>query len=681
MREKNRNRALAAALWLTAFLGVLFCKNAALTVRAAGSYSTYPAQEDFVIQAEMLPAYSETCDIKITVGNLGEDWEGTVRLSIAEGNHAPCAYDTALSLPEDSEKQFVVKVPIRSIGDFDGTATVTLLDRKDRPVAAEEFRSLLRGGETTLAMGILSDDYSKLTYLDMGGEEFYFYDDHYPISLTQLRQEDLKDMLNSLTFLVIDQYNTGILKDSELDAIEQWNRNGGVLIIGTGAYAQDTLQGFDGSYPGAVCTDIIAPQESSEDMSAQGIPAQDAPADYVDFSQLSMAQFKITGPISDIDFYTRAQVGAVGMGSVCLLPYSLTELGELDEDYWQVEPEYFVETFLEYAASSAASRYSALAGGQVYDNGILDALNAVAASNSVFSFGLLKAIVILYVIFAGPLLYLILRLAKRRELYWLAVPVTALCTIGLIFLAGRGFAVVDTAVYSVTVQDLAENTAGMSYLHCYDADRREWNLKLKDGCEYAGPLSRSSYSFGSYSDADSYFYHIRKEGDTCFLGMKPDSNFDDGYFYLKHQGEDTGAEGSLAVENIWVDYGGASGRVTNNTDYDMSYFAVLGEDALYVYEGIAAGETKKLHNMTPLYDMPSSNYASYSYFYGFVSDYYDKGEYQKAGALSALGAGIYSALSQADYEDVLVIGVTEDWEKTVDDDCNEISYGCLYSAW
>ena len=150
---------------------------------------------------------------------------------------------------------------------------------------------------------------------------------------------------------------------------------------------------------------------------------------------------------------------------------------------------------------------------------------------------------------------------------------------------------------------------------------------------------------------------------------------------VQNEGEDTGAEGSLAVENIWIDYGGANGSVTNNTDYDMSYFAVLGEDALYVYEGIAAGETKKLHNMTPLYDMPSSNYASYSYFYGFVSDYYDKGEYQKAGALSALGAGIYSALSQADYEDVLVIGVTEDWEKTVDDDCNEISYGCLYSAW
>ena len=27
-----------------------------------------------------------------------------------------------------------------------------------------------------------------------------------------------------------------------------------------------------------------------------------------------------------------------------------------------------------------------------------------------------------------------------------------------------------------------------------------------------------------------------------------------------------------------------------------------------------------------------------------------------------------------------VIGVCEDWDKAVDDNCNEVSYGCLYAV-
>ena len=715
MNKKNRNKGLLAVLMLAVFLGGIFRGDAVLTARAERSDRGYAAAEAFSIQAEVLPSDKETYDVRLTIENWGADWEGTVRLTADEGYRVPCAFDTALSLPQGSKKQFVVKIPMKSVDSSDGTVTVTLLDRKDKPVAVEEFKHLLKSQMDALSMGILSDDFSKLTYLDMGGEQLYYYSDRYPINLVELRQDDLLDMLDTLTFLVIDQYNTGILTEDEINAIELWNSNGGVLIIGTGAYAEDTLRGFDDSYLDIRCTGIAVPEGAAEGMpeetsgetpegmfgempeetpegTSEEIPGTvqteiiepDMPyydtGMYVDFSQVSMAQLQVMTSVSDTEYYTQAQAGSIGNGSVCVLPYSLTELGGLAGNYWYVWQESFVMQLLEHAASHAGSRYSSSSYyGYGYDSNIQDMLGVMGNSNSILSFGLLKGIVVLYVIFAGPLLYLILRLAKRRELYWLAVPVTALLTIGLIFLAGRGFEVVNTKVYSVTVKDLS-GKKNETYLYCYDADRREWELKLSDGYEYAGPFSHSSYNFRSYNDHEDYFYHIKKEGDTLFVGLKPDSNFEDSYFYLSGVENDDGTEGSLLVRDVSVDWGGVNGMVANDTDWDMDYFAVVFNDSLYVYEDLPAGETRDLHGMAPIYDLSGYNYTPYMYAYGFLSDYYDKGEYQNASALSALGVGIQSVMPQIGYNDVIVIGVTDNWDKTVDDDCNEMSYGCLYSV-
>lgn len=524
-------------------------------------------------------------------------------------------------------------------------------------------------------MGILSDAYSKLTYLDMGGQNIYFYNDLYPIKLVEMQQGSLVDELDALTFLVIDEYNTSILTEEELEAIELWNLNGGVLILGTGAYAEDILSGFDDGYLEISSGEIYAPgDEYWSEYDYMG-------SAYVDKSQLTIAELQGTGYESTgytygdayMDYYTGGWFKSMGDGSVCIVPYSLTELGSLDESYWYVMPEDFVLGLMENVCNYAASRYSS----SYYDNYVYEIqrlLGVMGNSNSILNFGLLKVLVVMYVIFVGPVLYLILRLLKRRELYWIAVPVTALLGIGMVYLAGRGFEVVSTKVYSVTVKNLSESENGTTYLHCYDANRREWDLRMADGCEYAGPLGSAS-RYGSYED--SYYYHIRKEGETVFLGIKPETNFENSYFYLSSTAYNSGVEGSFFLQDISVDMGHAVGTVVNDTNKDISYYAVVWNDSMYVYEGLAAGTSGRLQDMVPLYGMTSYYYGSY--IYGFLSNYYDDGEYGKVSALAALGVGIYDAMAQAEQDEFIVIGVVENWDKTVNDSCSEISYGCLYS--
>ena len=669
MNQKIK-KYITTALILVVLLGGVCSKDAVISADAK-------SDDAFSIDADMLLSDKNTYDIRLTVENRGADWEGVVRLEVSESFRKPSAYDTALSLPQGSKKQFIVSIPAIGLDSTDGTVTVTLLDRKGIEIQEEVFSRLLVGEMQSLSMGILSDAYSDLTYLDMGGEEIYYYDDFYPIKLMKLQQGSLEDELDSLTYLVIDQYNTDILTSDERQAIESWNLGGGVLILGTGAYAEDTLSGFDGGYLGIEYSEIAAPEDEGEESVNTGT--------YVDWSQLTTVELQVaTHRYNSIHYDDELEIwyGSAGNGSVCAMTYSLAELGREDAFNWSSARETFVQRMLNNAGDYSSLRYSSSSG---YDTGryILDMLGTLGNSNSILNFGILKGIVIVYVIFVGPLLYLLLRFIKRRELYWFVVPVTTVLGILLVFLAGRGFEVVSTKVYSVTMKNLSDNGQTGAYLYCYDANRKEWDLKLADDCEYAGAFYNSSYP--DNANDDSYFYHIQREGDTFYIGIDPDSSFEDSYFYVGKDGSGDGVEGSFVAQDIKMRTIGISGTITNDTNRDMDYVAVIFPDELLcVYENFPAGASINLQKGHPIhYSDIFSSYSSYGYYssyvYDFLWDFKDDKEYDKLSELAALGAGILGTYPMLQDDEIIIIGVTDNWDKVVDDDCSEISYGCLYS--
>lgn len=669
--KQKKNRGLIAALILTFILCGILCTDMVMTVQAE-------SENAFYIGAEVLPSDANTYDVRLTVENRGKDWEGVVRLEPDEGYKMPSAYDTALSLPQGSKKQFMVSIPVNSLDSTDGTLTVILLDRKGVQVKKEVFSRILVGQMQSLNMGILSDAYSDLTYLDMGGAELYFYNDLYPIKLVDLRQGNLEDELSSLTFLVIDQYNTDILTSDERHAIESWILGGGVLLLGTGTYAEDTLNSFGSGYLGIQYYEIPEPEDWDEVSGSTGT--------YVDLSQLATVELDVSpGKYSSIyyDYDSGIWYGSMGSGSVCVLTYSLAELGREDAFNWSSAQEAYVEHILNEAGDYSSLRYSSSSG---YDDSgwyIINMLGLIGNNSSILNFGFLKGIVILYVIFVGPVLYLILRFLKRRELYWFAVPAASVLGILLVFCAGRGFEVVSTKVYSVSLKNLSDSKQAGAFLYCYDANRREWDLRLGDDCEYAGPFYNTKYQ--DSSNDDTYFYHIRREGDTLYLGVDPETNFEDSYFYVGKSGSGDGVTGSFLTQDLTVDSIGVGGTIVNDTNQDMDYIAIISQnDLLYVYENLPAGVTLDLDNEEPLYSQSNSGYHSYSYYssyiYSFLRDFRDEGEYQKVSELAALGVGIESVTSMLSGHEFIIIGVTDNWNKTVDDDCSETSYGCLYSV-
>lgn len=663
MRERSKR---SKGFIPTLSLCMLLC----IALLGLNGIKAYAAENAFVINAGKLAEDGETYNIQVTVENQGADWEGSVRVMVDEEYLSPSAYDTVISLPQGSVKQFVVRVPINSVESTSGTVKVFLVDDKGKKTADKTFKYLLRDEVVALPMGILSDDYDALTYLDMGGMSIYFYHDDFPVKPQSLNNTTLTEDLETLVFLVIDNYSTEILSEEQILAIEQWVNDGGVLLIGTGGYGEEVLKGFEDSFLGVKCEKVFEPGSSKYQL------------EHADISKVPVSE------LSDeygqyYSYATGAMICSYGDGAIGVLPYSFTEIAGMDATFYTgCTQEDFIFYILEDISSYSSSRYSSSIYYAAQENLYImrRMLRIIGNCNNPLQLGVLKVLIVIYVIFVGPVLYLILRALKKQEWYWVAVPVAALVGVVVVSFAGRGFEVVDTKAYTVTVQNVADNGEKKSYLYCYDAEHKEWALKLTEGYDYAGSLQNQNYNYNSTDELD-YYHHIVKEGNTLSLGVKPSSNFEDTYFVAVDSATDTSSMGKISSQGIIEDWSGMSGicgTVTNNTGKDFLYYAVITGDSLYVFENLAAGESRDLANQAAIYTIDQSYNIVNDYLYTCVQDAYYDEDMEKTGILAALGMGIASSYPLEKGDFTMVIGVTQDWDKVIDDQCNEMSYGCLY---
>ncbi len=631
--------------------------------------TTYASEYQFSIDAQVLQIDAETYDIQVTVKNAGRDWEGAARLIVDEQYSTKDAYDTILSLPQGSTKQFEVKVPISSVEDTDGTVYVSLWDKKDKMVAEKKLSYLLSEDAGVVSLGILSDDYASLTYWDLGGQSFYYHNKDYPIKLEELTMDNLVSRLDDLEIMIIDTFNTGILTDEQIKSLDEWVYNGGVLMVGTGSYAEDTLSGLTDTLLQIESNGLYDTTEARQFFFANG---------EIDLSKLPMARLVDKNYMYSIQYRDDALCRNYGMGAIGVSVYSYAELANVSSDFYQtITREDYIYSTLDSITSYASDRYSRNQNGYSYESfdRMQTMLGIIGKKYSPLNIGVLEVIIVIYVIIAGPVLYLILRAVKRREAYWIGVPVTALVGILLVFLAGRGFEVADTRAYTVTCENVDIPDKSKSYLYCYDASHKEWNLQLKEGYDYVGAFSEYSY-YGS-TDAYDYRYHTQKEGENLSFGIKPEANFDDSYFCAGKKSNANSSSGSIVCYGMSADWGGICGTVTNETNYDFRYYLVVVDDCMYVYENLQAGEMHDLAKQTPLFVNTSSN--NISEFYRSFLRVEFREENEEIDMIAALGIGLCAAYPQEDINARVVVGVTENWENIVNDNCSEMSYGCLYT--
>lgn len=672
-----RRRIMAVAVIFLCVLGLLAGQEKCVAYAEEGTTGNA-----FSGDVEVLRQDDLNYVVQVTVENQGTDFYGTVQLVfVSDHGYGNCAYDTDLSLPAQGKKQFTVNVAWRAADVMEGLCSLNFLDEKGRLLQSIQLKNIFEKVAPGIAVGVLSDDYSGLTYLDAGGRELYVNGNDYPLSLVQLDGDNLDGYLDGLYFLVIDQFNVSSLREDQIQAIQKWVESGGGLIIGTGAYAEQTLTGFDKDFLDTEISGVSEPGEenlASENVDKYGYYEAYTDAG-VDFRQMRIARLNCLNWLGNIyeSLVFPAAYANVGDGAVAVYYCSLgdKELQKLNkftvaymyEELWGQANGF--PTGRQYSMESTGQRLLAF----------------VDSRNTVVDFSLLKWLIGIYVVLAGPVLYLILRKVKKSEWYWVGVPALGLLFIAVVFLLGQGARVNEARVYSVTAQR-ADSSRKETYFLAYHSGVKPWEIRLDECYDVAGP-GWNGYDGKYIYDAGDYFYRVSNDGGGLSVGIKPRENFESGFLYA---GGSTEPRGTLSGKQIEV-YprigGGLSGTVVNGTDCDLAYMAVWLDQELMVFKDVKAGENLDLQqamsdgrcvyqdsSVEKARDLLYSDLISlYDYKSPAGRDYRD----DDMGVL-VIGLGVAMESVPKGREYAVIAGVVKDYDKVVADRCQETSYGCLY---
>ncbi len=684
--RKWPNRAAAGILAAIVLSVTVF---AVFGLHARAGKSDYD-DGDFTIETELsVSASSDSYEILIEIANDGPDFEGTVRVIADNGGSSTCAYDTAISLSEGSTKQFTVSIPVSSLDVYYSgygqarTLYLILLDDKGNEVTTEKYNRLFQDYQDKVPVGILSDAYDDLSYLDMNGNAVYVFNDNYPLELVELSKDNLTDELDRLDFLIIDQYDTSQLSTEAVAAVEDWTDRGGMLIFGTGNYAYDVLGGFEPNFLQTECLGIydsttyaFMTENGKENMFA--ITGSYNPYDYygvsVDMyiSSVYETDTAILSGMSQYDGNYHYGDGygssiSCGSGSITYLYYALS-----DPDIVRAcsSLNYVTENILRMASDQTTLDYATFhnseEGGIRYTYNVRSALGIIDMEKSDINYNVLKVLIIIYVVLVGPVVYLVLRHMKKRELYWAAVPAMALLFVGIVSIAGRGFRIADTTVCSVTFADAGGSGETGSVLYAYSAGHDDWQISLADECAYVGPL-QADYGWGN--DPKDYYFHVVEDLSGTGIGIRPDTSFETTMFQRK-AAEPT--EGELLAEDIEVTGHTVRGHVTNETGYDFSYMLIYDNRYFAVVEGVEDGERVNLRTADVL---KQANASSIEDVFWLTAEQ----TYEEDKTLAAQMAALYIGLLQAvDYQETVVLGVAPNYNRVTDGNYAETSYGVFY---
>ena len=449
--------------------------------------------------------------MQVTVSNSGEDFTGTVQVVFAGADSENCAYNTEIALPAQGKKQFTVRVANTAVDTSQGgMCALRFLDREGDVLQAIELKNVFQNAVTEAAVGILSDHYAELGMMEAKGQTIDTNQGYYPVKLTELNNDNLKEHLNGLYYLIIDRFDVSSLDRENIEAVQEWVRNGGYLLVGTGAYGEQTLSGFDKDFMDVEVNEVSEPGEdnaASVNADPYGYRYTMYTNDGIDFTNMAIADLSYNRTSGS--FYESsdnpALCSSVDKGGILVYYFSLgdEELQKLSS--YTVASMYEEFKFFSYYQYNPYSEWE-----HIRER----ALAFIDNVNTDVDFTWLKVMILIYVVLIGPVLYLLLRKGKKCEWYWVCVPALGVLFIAGVYVLGQGARVKDTRVYSVTTQKV-DGSRKDTYFMAYHSGTRPWEVRLQEDYEMAGPASGQYvyYYVGYTQNMDDYFYVIGNDSE------------------------------------------------------------------------------------------------------------------------------------------------------------------------
>ncbi len=181
----------------------------------------------------------------VEIANKGKDFEGSVQMIIPGQNGSNIMYEKDISIPAGSTKTVEL---VGMIERVTRQVNIRVADGRGNVIWSSLETCTTLADLRNVNVGVLSDDYSALGYMD---QKSFTANKEMTTQIYELTKDTFPTdwhALEMLDVIVISDFSTDILSEAQLNALGLWVSDGGLLMVGTGSTSNKTLASLNGRF-------------------------------------------------------------------------------------------------------------------------------------------------------------------------------------------------------------------------------------------------------------------------------------------------------------------------------------------------------------------------------------------------------------------------------------------------
>lgn len=562
---------------------------------SAPTLSVFGADAAMEVQALYGSAGRRQTVIPVIVNVYGQaekPFSGTVAIQTLRNadsrEYELCEYRYPVTAAAAEKKSVTAYVPL---GDKSNTLTVQLRADHDEILQTETLSFDTQAERGRIYIGLLSGEPERLRWLsDL--ELNYGLMKTAAIDLNEESFPEDPRGLELLDILVLNDIRTDELTEAKRKAILSWVRDGGILLFGTGINARETLGEFGRSF---LEKPVGIPRYRALRTGAASGDTEELY--FVDVSVPDGRKIRISdtpanaGNPSGTETDTLLSVIGYGAGTV---GFFTCDPGDL-ETFAAEHPGYAVRLLTELIGETALSELSyQFSYGDDSDFWTAQTLTGTGNTAALPNLPLYTAAITVYLIFAGPGLYLLLKRRSLSQYYGLSVGITALLGAAGIYLLGVGTRFSSEFYTCAAVMEYEGNEEReTAWMNIRTPDGRPYSLQL--GAEYRmrllyeGSGWTDDFQSTGISRSSKPAVTVTQKEDGVMITVGKGRAFEPRYLKVTGNREVTAP---VIAADLTVFDGRLSGTLTNDFSFPLSNALLVGNGQAYlISDTIKPGET------------------------------------------------------------------------------------------
>ncbi|MDD6208255.1 MAG: hypothetical protein PUB10_07035 [Clostridiales bacterium] len=497
--------------------------------------------------------YGRNLPVRAVVENQGNDFEGELQILVSRQNDSNTMFGRQVSVAAGETK--TVEIPV--FLDFINNTIYARIMEDDKEIAGTKLTLSVKGSSAVAFTGLLSDQPEELSYLNDKKSLQTF-------ELTAKTFPEEEKMLDCLDVIVMDNFDSSTLSEKQYETLKKWIEQGGSLVMGTGLNGGKVFRRFQDDF-------LTGKVQEGEDNQA-----------VIEMDGALLAEDQV------IPYYSVAK----GKGNVIIFERAMTEYNSKENAAIMISEIY---------DSLSSSKRNQLENEEMQnvDYYYYSARSCISALSRKLlpKVSDYAAVLLIYCVVAGPILYLVFKKWDKRNFLWLAIPATALVFSGVIYLIGGKTRVTQPFANYLTVSRLSGTgqltsndttffgilaAKNKKYEFHVAADR---NLTLlSDTDEYYGDQTTKKPDFSNYKTG------MVMGADVSKLIL----NHKDIFSWTCFKDESVSEEKGSVSYDLTCDQLKTTGSITNQLGYNLENVTVYAGNELYFVGDLADGGTAQL---------------------------------------------------------------------------------------